>query len=288
MNGLRRLPDRKLLPLFLLLLPGFPSAGQVKEIPEGTFPGAGKCVGLDYYFNAEWREEKDGTRVRFHYTWNDTANSGYSLLGGVVDRLGATRATVPDAPTAEKLGLLDVYIIVDPDTPAETPEPHTIDTASIAVIARWVENGGTLVLLGNDRGNAEFTHWNGLAGRFGIRFREDSHHRVVGKEYSTGMCSNLPDHPIFRGVRKIFLKEVSSLALMPPAAPLLVQDTLVLMATSRVGKGMVFALGDPWIYNEYFDHRRLPADCDNDRAAEQFVRWLLSWNKETVDETGRR
>jgi len=259
---------------------GLPLADHLRDVSEGTFPGQGKCVGLDCYFNAEWREEKDGTRTPFHYTWNDTANSGYSLLGGVVDKLGAALATVPDAPTPERLGLLDVYIIVDPDTPSETPEPHTIDSASIAVIARWVENGGTLVLLGNDRGNAEFTCWNNLAGRFGIRFREDSHHRVVGKEYSTGMCSDLPDHPIFRGVRKIFLKEVSSLALMPPATPLLMQDTLMLMATSRVGQGMVFALGDPWIYNEYFDHRRLPADCDNDRAAEQFVRWLLSWKTE--------
>jgi lysophospholipase L1-like esterase len=267
---------------------GLPPADHLRVISEGTFPGPGKCVGLDYFFNAEWREEKDGTRTRFHYTWNDTANSGYSLLGGVVDKLGATLATVPEAPTAERLSLLDVYIVVDPDTPAETAEPHTIDTASIAVIARWVENGGTLVLLGNDRGNAEFTHWNNLAGRFGIRFREDSHHRVAGKEYSTGMCSDLPDHPMFRGVRKIFLKEVSSLALMPPAVPLLVQDTLVLMATSRVGKGMVFALGDPWIYNEYFDHRRLPADCDNDRAAEQFVRWLLSWKTEPAGEKQRR
>ena len=244
-----------------------------------TLPGLGKYVGLDYFFNAEWREEKDGTRTRFHYTWNDTANSGFSLLGGVVQNLGATLATVPVAPTQERLALMDVYIIVDPDTPAETAEPQTIDSASITNIVRWVEQGGVLVLLGNDRGNAEFTHWNRLAGRFGIAFREDSHHRVVGKDYATGMCSDLPDHPVFRGVRKIFLKEVSSLSVVPPATPLLVQDTLVLMATSRVGKGMVFALGDPWIYNEYFDHRRLPADCDNDRAAEQFVRWLLSWKK---------
>jgi unsaturated rhamnogalacturonyl hydrolase len=254
----------------------------------GTPAGLGKTVGLDYFFNSEWREEKGGTRVRYHYTWNDTANSGYSLLGGVFEKLGATLATVQEAPTPERLDLLDVYIIVDPDTPAETAEPHMMDPASITAIVRWVEDGGVLVLLGNDRGNAEFAHWNRLAERFGIQFREDSHHRVVGKAYDTGMCSNLPDHPIFQGVRKIFLKEVSSLSVMPPATPLLVQDTLILMATSRLGKGMVFALGDPWIYNEYFDHRRLPADCDNDRAAEQFGRWLLSWKKGDTGEVERR
>lgn len=264
-----------------------PLGDHLKIVSEEKLPGLGKCVGLDNFFNAEWREEKDGTRARFHYTWNDTANSGFSLLGGVVDKLGANLATVPGAPTQERLALMDVYIIVDPDTPAETAEPHTMDSASVTTIVRWVENGGVLVLLGNDRGNAEFTHWNTLAERFGIVFREDSHHRVTGKEYATGMCSDLPDHPIFRGVRKIFLKEVSSLSVVPPATPLLVQDTLVLMATSSVGKGMVFALGDPWIYNEYFDHRRLPADCDNDRAAEQFVRWLLSWKTEDSRDESR-
>ena len=25
-----------------------------------------------------------------------------------------------------------------------------------------------------------------------------------------------------------------------------------------MGKGYVFAIGDPWIYNEYIDHDRLP------------------------------
>ena len=41
--------------------------------------GTGKIVGLDYFFNNEWRLRKDGVRERWHYTWEDTTNSGFSL-----------------------------------------------------------------------------------------------------------------------------------------------------------------------------------------------------------------
>ena len=47
------------------------------------------------------------------------------------------------------------------------------------------------------------------------------------------------------------------------------------MATAKYGMGTVFALGDPWIYNEYLDGRKLPADFDNYEAAEAWVKWLL-------------
>ena len=48
-----------------------------------------------------------------------------------------------------------------------------------------------------------------------------------------------------------------------------------LMATVKYGKGTVFALGDPWIYNEYVDGRRLPAEFENFKAAQDLSRWLL-------------
>jgi unsaturated rhamnogalacturonyl hydrolase len=42
-----------------------------------------------------------------------------------------------------------------------------------------------------------------------------------------------------------------------------------------VGKGLVFAVGDPWLYNEYMDTRRLPPGYDNAIAGENLFRWLL-------------
>jgi PelA/Pel-15E family pectate lyase len=241
-----------------------------------SLPGFGNRVMLDLYFNNEWRERKDGTRERYHYTWDDTTNSGFSLLGGVIDRMGARRLSLPVAPTLETLAQCDVYIIVDPDLPKESPEPHLMDPASVRQIREWVRAGGVLLLMGNDRGNAEFTQFNTLAKEFGITFNEDSRHRVVGKAYETGATSPLPDHPVFDGVRRIFTKEVSSLTLAPPAQVVLADGGLPIMAEARFGEGLVFAVGDPWIYNEYIDHRRLPAEFENDRAAEGLFRWLFT------------
>jgi unsaturated rhamnogalacturonyl hydrolase len=49
----------------------------------------------------------------------------------------------------------------------------------------------------------------------------------------------------------------------------------VIMAIARSGKGTVFAVGDPWFYNEYIDSRKLPAEYENYKAAMDLVVWLL-------------
>ena len=51
------------------------------------------------------------------------------------------------------------------------------------------------------------------------------------------------------------------------------------MAVARYGKGTVFVLGDPWLYNEYVDGRKLTPDFDNYKAADDLVKWLLSQAK---------
>ena len=47
------------------------------------------------------------------------------------------------------------------------------------------------------------------------------------------------------------------------------------MAVAKMGKGTVFAVGDPWLYNEYLDGRKLPASFENYKAAGDLVKWLL-------------
>src|SRR5690606_3653824 len=74
---------------------------------------------------------------------------------------------------------------------------------------------------------------------------------------------------------KVFLKGISTLSLTAPAKPVLEDGSDVIMATARYGKGLVFAVGDPWLYNEYVDGRRLPADFDNLAASEDLACWLL-------------
>ena len=126
------------------------------------------------------------------------------------------------------------------------------------IIEQWVKNGGVLALLGNDAPNCEFTHFNQLSSKFGMTFNHVTLHPVTGTNWEMGASINLPDHPLFKGVSKIYLKEVSSINLKGQATAILTENGNVLIAECKYGNGYVFAIGDPWIYNEYVDHDRLP------------------------------
>jgi unsaturated rhamnogalacturonyl hydrolase len=235
-------------------------------------------VGLDYYFNNEYRKSKDKNKgmERYHYVWEDTTNSGFSLLGRNFDWLGADVDTLPLAPSDSVLNRFSIYIIVDPDTPDETVAPNYIESKDIDVIERWVLNGGVLVLMANDKGNCELEHLNHLADRFGIHFNEDHCYMVKNNDFRMGHITSFPKHPMFDGVQQIYLKEISSIRVQSPATSLLTDTAITIMAEAKVGKGTVFAVGDPWLYNEYFDNRKLPAGFENYDAGVAFCRWLLT------------
>jgi lysophospholipase L1-like esterase len=259
-----------------------PLENELVSMQTNNLVSTGKVVGLDYFFNNEWRVRKDGVRERWHYTWEDTTNSGFSLLGKNIDLLGADLDTLQCTPTDSVLNHCSVYIIVDPDTPDETDKPNYMSENAINVIVPWVERGGMLVMMENDKGNAEFEHFNKLSERFGIHFNEDSYHRVIGNNFETGKSDHLPSHPIFKDVKQIYMKEICSLKIEKPAEPILTENGLVLMASARVGKGLVFAVGDPWLYNEYFDSRRLPVEYENAKAGKNLFEWLLKNANSTV------
>ncbi len=238
--------------------------------------GKGKVVGLDYYYNDEWKvDKKTGKKVRYHYIWEDKTNSGYYELGRSITLLDGEVSEIKTAPTKKILDGLSIYFIVDPDTPKETEHPNYIEEPAIKNIVNWVKNGGVLVLFANDKGNCEFTHLNNLAENFGIHFNEVSLNRVKGHQFDMGKFDKFPDHPIFKGVKQIYLKEISTLKLSNPAYPIFTSTGNVIMAGSKVGKGFVFAVGDPWLYNEYFDNRKLPVGYENYKAAKNLFSWLL-------------
>ena len=112
-----------------------------------------------------------------------------------------------------------------------------------------------------------------------MTFNHVTLHPVTGNNFEMGASMNLPDHPLFKGVKKIYIKEVSDINLTSPAKSILIENGKVLMAESKIGKGYVFAIGDPWIYNEYIDHDRLPVSFDNRRAAENLTDLLLNYVK---------
>lgn len=250
-------------------------------------PFDGKTVMLDYYFNNERRKDVTGAAVRFHYTWEDLANSGYAIWGHIFRMQGAHTDSLPVAPTAENLKKASVYIITDPDNEKESVAPNYPNDHDIAAIGNWVKAGGVLVLMSNDSANCEFTHFNHLAERFGIHFNFDCYHKVTGSQFAMGAFTmTVQDaqqngvgyihRDLFPTTHKIYIKELSTLRLSAPAKPVFTDAGNVIMAVAKVGKGTVYAVGDPWFYNEYTDGRKLPADYENYNAARDLSHWLLT------------
>jgi unsaturated rhamnogalacturonyl hydrolase len=251
------------------------ASSEMESLPDQAV-GKGKAVTLDYYFNSETKKDATGQPAPYHYKWEERPNSGFSFWGDVFRNLGVKTEALKAAPTAENLKHTDIYIIVDPDTKEETEHPNFIEQPHIKAITDWVKSGGVLVLMGNDIGNAEFDHFNNLAGQFGIQFNKDSRNRVQGNDFAAGKIIVPGGHPIFKTARELYLKEISTLSLTPPAKPALEDKGAVIIAVARLGKGTVFAVGDPWLYNEYVDGRKLPAEFDNYRAAKDLTKWLIA------------
>ncbi|MBB6002827.1 glycoside hydrolase family 88 protein [Arcicella rosea] len=245
------------------------------EIADDLAVGKGKKVGLDNYFNHEMRTTREGITEPYHYTWYDGKDSGFSLLGSIFENYGAELKTVSTAPRANTLKGLDVYIIVDPDTKKETPNPNFVDAQDIAAIENWVKAGGNLVLMANDSANVELPHFNKLAARFGIQFTGKSINMVKNNVYEQGKVTIPADHSIFKDVSKVFVKELSVLSVKAPAKAVVTEGNDNIMAVAKVGKGTVFAIGDPWIYNEYLNGKRLPMEFENFKAAKNLAVWLL-------------
>jgi len=241
--------------------------------------GKGKTVMLDNYFNAEKKKDITGKDIFWHYKWDEMDNGGFSLLGYIFNSYGATTQTLNEAPTVANLKNASCYIIVDADTKEENPTPNYVQPKDADAVYNWVKNGGVLVLLHNDKGNAEFEHFNILAEKFGIHFNEDSRNHVDGKQFEMGALMVPSGDKIFTTAKKLYLKEISTLKLSGSATAVYTDKGDNLMAVAKVGKGTVFAVGDPWIYNEYVDGRKLPADFDNYKAANDLVKWLLAQTK---------
>jgi len=250
-------------------------ASSEMEVAAEQSVGKGKTVLLDYYFNSEVKRDANGQTVPFHYKWEETANSGFSFWGNVFRKFGVRTRSLAEAPTAENLKRADIYIIVDPDTKDENESPHFVEQPHVKAITDWVRSGGVLVLMCNDIGNAEFEHFNQLAKQFGIEFNKDSRNRVQGSDFAAGKIIVPGGHPIFKTARELYLKEISTLSVAPPADSVVRDGGDVIMAVAKFGRGTVFAVGDPWLYNEYVDGRKLPPEFDNFKAANDLTKWLI-------------
>jgi len=169
-----------------------------------------------------------------------------------------------------------VYFLIDPDWPKENKTPNYIEPKHIEALVNYVKNGGVLVMMANDSNNVEFKHYNELAERFGIHWNENMRHDVIDNKFEQGALPIPAAHPIFKTARKVYIKQLCTQELKKPAYSVYSEKGEVIMSVSRVGKGIVFAVGDPWFYNEYLDGRKLPEEYENYKAAQDLALWLFS------------
>ncbi len=240
--------------------------------------GKGKTILLDNFFNNEYKNE-NGKQVKWHYLWTDETWNGYSQLGELFTKQGAALQTLTSAPTKKNLKKASIYIIADPDNEKETANPNFMTERYANTVANWVKAGGVLVLFGNDVTNCELDKFNILSQKFGITFNKDNKLVVQDPHFEQGEVKVNEGNPIFKTAKNVYIKGICSVTTAAPATVVLKTNEFDVMAISKYGKGTVFALGDPWIYNEYIGHARLPKQFENDKAAVDWVTWLLENSK---------
>lgn len=236
----------------------------------------GKTVMVDAWFNSQQRTNAAGQKNFFHYKWSDFSNSGFSILGHIFKSHGANLAMLPDPPTLARLRDAQIYFIVSPDIPKWNPHPHYVQSGDAQRVAQWVKQGGVLVLMENDPGNADLKHFNLIADRFGIHFDDVLQHHVVGDHFAPGYIPVSGAGPVFHYPHTLYMKDTCGISVKAPATALLKDKQGIVIATRKYGKGTVVAVSDPWLYNEYTDHRKVRPEQENFAAGKEFVIWLLN------------
>lgn len=242
-----------------------------------TIALSAQTITLDAYFNKETKKDKTGKEYSFHYLWEDKQGSGFSIFGEAFKAEGAKSLTLLNtSPRDGKLSGTDVYIIVDPDTEKESPAPNYIEEKDAQAVLAWVKQGGVLLLLGNDAQNTDLEHLNLLSSKFGITFKGNIILHVINDEHFSEGGLNTEGNPLFPTAKNIFIKDAAPIQLEKSAQALLAdKNGATVIATTKYGKGTVLAVGDPWLYNEY-TNGRLPAVYENDKAARDIAKWLIS------------
>lgn len=232
-------------------------------------------VALDYFFNNEYKKNTNGTLERFHYIWEDTSINGYSIWAKHFADRNILPTQITTAPNNKSLKAADIFIISDPDNAKEATNPNYMTAEYAEIISNWVKKGGVLVMLTNDSANADLSHFNLLANKFGIHFTDKVRNSVI-KDISVGKIIVPTQHDIFKKAKTLYLKGISTIEVQSPAKMEVADKGDIIMASAKYGKGTVFAIGDPWIYNEYIVNYRLNDTFQNGIAAIEFTDWLIA------------
>lgn len=240
-----------------------------------------KRVALDTWYN---HEIDDKTGKLHHYTWDDTTFGGFSELGDIFRSQGAILTTINSKPDSKNLKDCNVYIIVDPDNEKDCATPNKMDEGAAVDILSWVENGGRLLVMLNDKENCELSAMNILLNKVGIHANEvsvltnDLLNRPDSKpvSYDNFALSKFAKHPVFKDARQTIMRGTCTFTLTGNAKQMLTTDEgECVMAEAQYGKGKVIVVADPWIYNEYIGHLLLSDDYNNEDIARNLVNYLV-------------
>jgi len=245
------------------------------ETAQNAKLGRGDTVLVDGWFNSQRRTDAFGQQVTFHYKWNTWDEPGYSLFGHIFRSFGAQTGELDAEPTLANLKGAQVYLIASPDNADKNPHPHYASAKDATQIANWVRAGGVLMIMENDTSFADLDHFNLVSEEFGVHFNSVLRKHVVGSNWDQGKIAIDGTGPIFHHPHTIYVKDVCTITATGPAHVVLKEGGNIFMVTAKYGKGTVFAMVDPWLYNEYTDGRKLPATYDNFAAGNELVRWVL-------------
>ncbi len=240
-----------------------------------------RLVLMDNYFNRETHKDAFGKEVVFHYKWWERDNGGYSFVNHIIHQLGGETAVLNGPPTKKELKKAAVYVLIDPDWPKENKSPNYIQAEHIDAICSFVKKGGVLLLMANDSNNVEFEHFNKLAAQFGFQWNVNVRHDVKNDNFEEGAVDLNQAGEIFGSAGKGYIKQLCTQTLITPVKAgvktkvVYQENGEVLMTVSHYGKGTIFAVGDPWFYNEYIDGRKLPDTFKNYAAATALFEMLL-------------
>jgi unsaturated rhamnogalacturonyl hydrolase len=247
----------------------------------------GKVVMLDAWFNSQRRRTPAGNEQLFHYKWDDEANSGYSVWGEMFRQYGVRTEMLDHAPRAADLKGVAVYVIASPNNLKLNPEAHFMDAESADAIVAWVRAGGVLVMMENDVERADQVHLDLLSDRFGMHFNPVLKNDELNGSYANTIVP-IPagvggtfDRPIFDRPIRALMKQICTLTVSAPAKAILTEtgDTDakgdVVMAVAHVGRGLVYANVDPWVYNEYTDGRKNPMGEQNFAGGLELTKWIM-------------
>lgn len=258
-----------------LVLAGFFWAVQGALLPAADAPAGAKPVLLySRYYNAEGenRYAPDGT-------YRD-----------VLQRLrGEFEVRIHEQPlTAQTLAGVRLVLIANPNDKAagnHPPPPH-VSPADIEVLTRFVENGGGLIVMGNQENhNLEVDDMNKLLARFGLQFTN---------LYTDAKKLALPPNtPIIGGLRWAYY--TGNLVLVErnhPARPrgLVINDLNqkplngkrdqagVLLAIARPGRGRVVLVTDSgWLANWALDEQGIGGVAIKGQDNWEILRRLAHW-----------